>query len=72
MLYLNLFFLLNYMDKMIKNIELKIIKKKKNKIIGNTDIDFLDNKIIKKKNYIFLVIVCFIIILIIGLIIKYV
>ena len=59
------------MGKIIKNIKLKIIKKKKNKII-NIDIDFLDNKIIKKTNYIFLAIVCFIIILIIGLIIKYV
>ena len=54
-----------------KNIKLNI-RKKKNKSIGNIDIDFLDNKIIKKTNYLFITIVCFIIILIIGLIIKYV
>lgn len=59
------------MNKIKKNIKLNI-KKKKNKSIGNIDIEFLDNKIIKKKNYIFIAIVCFIIILIIGLIIKYV
>lgn len=54
-----------------KNIKLNI-RKKKNKSIGNIDIDFLDNKIIKKTNYLLITIVCFIIILIIGLIIKYV
>lgn len=56
---------------MNKNIQLNI-KKIKNKSIGNIDIDFLDNEINKKPNYILIVIVCFIIILIIGLIIKYV
>ena len=59
------------MNKIKKNIELNI-RKKKNKSIGNIDINSLDIKIQKKTNYIYIVIVCFIIILIIGLIIKYV